>query len=55
MASKKRGGGLAGVDNTFRKTWDVDEYAEKAKSREDKVSWIMLHDAFLICFSDRNN
>ena len=37
MAPKK---GVAGVDNTFRKTWDKDEYEDKAKEREKLVSKI---------------
>lgn len=27
----------AGVDNTFRRTWDTSEYEEKAAEREAKV------------------
>lgn len=27
----------AGVDNTFRRTWDADEYEDKAAAREEKV------------------
>jgi hypothetical protein len=27
----------AGVDNTARRTWDREEYAEKADEREKKV------------------
>jgi hypothetical protein len=28
---------IAGVNNTFRKTWDKSEYAEKAEQREKEV------------------
>ncbi len=28
---------VAGVDNTFRRTWDTKEYEEKAKQREKEV------------------
>lgn len=36
MADSKKGGayGTAASDTDFRKTWDLDEYAEKAKVRE---------------------
>ena len=34
---KEKKGKASGVDNTFRRTWDKDEYAEKAEARE-KVS-----------------
>jgi hypothetical protein len=27
----------AGVDNTARRTWNKEEYAKKAKEREEKV------------------
>eukprot|EP00878_Enallax_costatus_P004943 GHUV01005199.1.p2 GENE.GHUV01005199.1~~GHUV01005199.1.p2 ORF type:complete len:221 (+),score=85.18 GHUV01005199.1:486-1148(+) len=30
----KRGGKAAGVDNTARRTWDIEEYAEKAAKRD---------------------
>lgn len=37
MADQKKGGayGTAATDTDFRKTWDLDEYAEKAKKREE--------------------
>ncbi|BDA50816.1 Zinc finger matrin-type protein 2 [Coccomyxa sp. Obi] len=31
---KEKKGKASGVDNTFRRTWDKDEYAEKAEARE---------------------
>ena len=34
MSSKKA---PTGVVNTFRKTWDKEEYADKAKEREKNV------------------
>jgi hypothetical protein len=34
MSSKKA---PTGVVNTFRKTWDKEEYADRAKERERKV------------------
>lgn len=34
----ERGNAAAGVDNTYRKTWDKDEFAAKADQREAKVS-----------------
>lgn len=27
-----------GVNNTFRRTWDKEEFADKAKEREEKVT-----------------
>ncbi len=30
--------GKSGVDNTFRRTWDKDDFAEKAAKREKEVS-----------------
>lgn len=33
---KEKKGKASGVDNTFRRTWDKDEYTEKAEAR-DKV------------------
>ena len=29
--------GVAGVDNTFRRTWDASEFEDKAKQREKRV------------------
>jgi len=40
MSSKKA---VAGVDNTFRKTWDKDEFEDKAKAREKKVIVVSVH------------
>ena len=31
----------AGVDNTNRRTWDVDEYADKAATREAEVGTLI--------------
>lgn len=39
MSSNKKA--IAGVDNTFRKTWDKGEYEDKAKERKQKVSDIL--------------
>jgi hypothetical protein len=33
----KKSKAVAGVDNTHRRTWDIDEYTEKAVEREAKV------------------
>lgn len=33
----KDGKKSSGVDNTFRRTWDKDEFREKAEEREKKV------------------
>ena len=30
--------GKAGVDNTFRRTWDKEDFAERAAKREKEVS-----------------
>ncbi len=30
--------GKSGVDNTFRRTWDKEDFAEKAAKREKEVS-----------------
>jgi hypothetical protein len=38
MSGKKHG--ASGVDNTHRKTWDREEFHEKAKEREIKVCFI---------------
>lgn len=35
----------AGVDNTHRRTWDVDEYEERAAAREEKVVPSLCHPA----------
>ena len=29
--------GKSGVDNTFRRTWDTDDYAQRAAKREKEV------------------
>lgn len=34
----KRGGKAAGVDNTARRTWDKDEFSEKAAKREKEAA-----------------
>jgi hypothetical protein len=36
-SDKKKKLAAAGVDNTYRRTWDKSEFEDKAKERESKV------------------
>jgi len=48
---KEKKANASGVDNTFRRTWDKDEYAEKAEAR-DKVCrshYLYVHLATSCC------
>ena len=42
--------GKAGVDNTFRRTWDKQEFAERAAKREKEVSLIAPYFALDTCW-----
>lgn len=35
--------GKAGVDNTFRRTWDKEDFAERAAKREKEVDYFCTH------------
>ena len=35
--------GKSGVDNTFRRTWDTDDYAQRAAKREKEVTCHISH------------
>ena len=40
--------GKSGVDNTFRRTWDTDDYAQRAAKREKEVIVTSRHVVLLL-------
>ncbi|KAM6559270.1 hypothetical protein CsatA_028509 [Cannabis sativa] len=42
MAQASNNGGVGGVDNTFRKKFDREEYLEKAREREKQINKMLI-------------